>query len=193
MIWFTADTHFAHTNIIRHCQRPFTSIEEMDETLLKNINERVKRSDTLYHLGDFAFRGAKPAVYRDRIVCRRLILILGNHDPQTAAGYPKADFAAHFSEVHPLLRIKVPVNGVSQVIVLCHYALRVWDRAHYGTWHLFGHSHGTLPDDPNARSWDIGVDRNAFLPLSLDDVAAIMTNKHFRPIDHHRSETSPDL
>ncbi|MBL8880695.1 MAG: hypothetical protein JNG88_16400 [Phycisphaerales bacterium] len=56
MIWFTADTHFGHANIIKHCRRPFASVEEMDETLLRNINARVGRSDTLYHLGDFALR-----------------------------------------------------------------------------------------------------------------------------------------
>lgn len=193
MIWFTADTHFGHTNIIRHCRRPFANVDEMNQALIANINARVKPDDTLYHLGDFAFRGTKPAYYRNQIRCRRLILILGNHDPQTAAGSPKPEFAAHFSEVHPLLRIRVAVNGASQIIILCHYAMRVWDRAHYGAWHLFGHSHGSLPDDAYARSWDVGVDRNAFQPLSLYEIAGIMARKQFQPIDHHRPESSSEL
>jgi len=192
MIWFTTDTHFGHANIIRHCRRPFASVEEMDATLLRNINDRVKPGDTLYHLGDFAFRTGRPDAYREKIKCRRLILIMGNHDPHTAAGYPKADFAALFSEVHLLLRVKLPVAGKPQLIVLCHYAMRIWDRAHYGAWHLFGHSHGTLPDDPNARSWDVGVDTNDFKPLSLDDIAAIMARKRFAPADQHRSRWKDD-
>lgn len=193
MIWFTADTHFGHANIIRHCRRPFASVEEMDEALLQNINECVKPGDMLYHLGDFAFRGGQPAEYRKRIKCRRLLLIMGNHDPQGASGYPKANFAALFSEVHLLLRIKVPVAGGPQRIVLCHYAMRTWDGAHRGTWHVYAHSHGSLPDDPKALSWDVGVDTNGFRPLSLDDLAAIMSRKHFRPVDDRQPELDADL
>lgn len=186
MIWFTADTHFGHANIIKHCRRPFASVEEMDEALLSNINARVSRSDTLYHLGDFAFRSGNPAGYRERLKCRRVILVMGNHDPQAASGYPKPSFAELFSEVHLMLRIKVSVAAQSQIIVLSHYAMKVWDRSHYGSWQLFGHSHGTLPDDPSERSWDVGVDANGFVPLSLDDVAAVMARKKFTPRDHHR-------
>jgi calcineurin-like phosphoesterase family protein len=193
MIFFTADTHFGHANIIRYCERPFPSVEEMDETLLSNINARVKVRDTLYHLGDFAFRGANAAAYRSRIVCRRIVLVLGNHDPQTWSGSAKPDFAALFSEVHSLLRLKVPVAGKEQVIVLCHYAMRVWDRAHYGAWHLFGHSHGTLADNAGSLSYDVGVDANGFQPLSLDEVATIMSEKTIQPVDHHRRRSPADL
>jgi len=176
-VWFTADTHFGHTNIIKHCRRPFSSVEEMDETLVRNINTRVAATDTLYHLGDFAFRGKDPAEYRGRIRCRTIVLVLGNHDPQTLDGAVKPAFAAHFRSVHSLLRIKVEVASAPQLVVLCHYAMRIWDRAHYGSWHLFGHSHGGLPDDQSVRSWDVGVDRNAFVPLSLAEVAGIMARK----------------
>ncbi len=177
-VWFTADTHFGHANIIRHCRRPFSSVEEMDETLVRNINARVAASDTLYHVGDFAFRTKDPAEYRARIRCRSIVLVLGNHDPQTLDGSVKPPFAALFRSVHSLLRIKVQMaSAAPQLMVLCHYAMRVWDRAHHGSWHLFGHSHGRLPDDPTIRSWDVGVDRNGFAPLSFDEVAAIMARK----------------
>lgn len=183
--WFTADTHFGHANIIRHCRRPFGCVSEMDDELIRRINERVASDDWLYHLGDFSFRGGDPAGYRDRIRCRNVVLILGNHDPQTVSGAVRAEFASLFREVHHLLKIKVAHDGGHQLIVLCHYAMRVWDRSHHGTWHLYGHSHGTLPDDPSSLSWDVGVDANQFAPLSLDDLAAIMAKKTFRPVDHH--------
>jgi len=147
-IWFTADTHFGHANIIRHCNRPFGSVQEMDEALIASINSRVSETDTLYHLGDFAFRGNDPAAYRGRIRCRSIVLILGNHDPQTLAGVTKSEFSSLFAGVHSLLRIKPSLDGAAQQIMLCHYAMRVWDKIHHGSWHLFGHSHGTLPDDP---------------------------------------------
>ena len=184
-IWFTADTHFGHANIIHHCNRPFGSVQEMDEALIASINTHVAETDTLYHLGDFAFRGNDPAAYRGRIRCRSIVLILGNHDPQTLAGVTKPEFSSLFAGVHSLLRIKPSLDDAAQQIMLCHYAMRVWDKVHHGSWHLFGHSHGTLPDDPGARSWDVGVDANGFKPVSLEAVAAIMTKKHFVPVDAH--------
>ncbi len=51
--WFTADTHFGHTNVIRYCARPFDSVQAMDETLIENWNQVVRPKDTVYHLGDF--------------------------------------------------------------------------------------------------------------------------------------------
>jgi hypothetical protein len=53
----------------------------------------------------------------------------------------------------------VEVNG--QPIWLSHYAHRVWMRSHHGAWHLYGHGHHSLPDDPHARSIDVGVDATA--------------------------------
>jgi len=185
-IWFTSDTHFGHTNIIRHCARPFADVDEMNARLLDGINDCVAPGDTLYHLGDFAFRGGDPALYCGRIRCRNVVLVLGNHDPQSLDGVPDPAFAALFRSVHSLFRLKVRSGGQDQLIVLCHYAFRVWDQVHRGSWHLYGHSHGTLPNDPNSRSWDAGVDANDYRPISLHQVASIMASKHFVPVDAHR-------
>jgi len=59
-----------------------------------------------------------------------------------------------------------------QVIVLCHYAMRAWDRSHYGSWHLYGHSHGTLPG--YGLSFEVAVDCWDFRPVGLDVMAARM-------------------
>ena len=53
MTYFTSDQHFAHFNIIRLCQRPFASLEEMDEVMLAKWNAKVKDSDRVFILGDF--------------------------------------------------------------------------------------------------------------------------------------------
>jgi calcineurin-like phosphoesterase family protein len=184
-IFFTADTHLGHANIIKHCRRPFADVEAMDTAIIERINARVGPDDWLYHLGDFSFRGGDPAVYRARIRCRNMVLILGNHDPCFADGTARPEFASLFKAVHNLLKVTVQIDGRSQIVVLCHYAMRVWDRCHYGTWHLHGHSHGSLPDDPHALSWDVGVDTNDFSPLSVPQVAEIMSKKRFVPTDHH--------
>lgn len=192
-VYFTADTHLGHANIIRYCHRPFESVEAMDAALIDRINATVKADDWLYHLGDFSFRGGDPAAYRAKIRCRNMVLILGNHDPCFADGTPRPEFASLFKAVHPMLKVKVQFEGHARLIVLCHYAMRVWDRSHHGTWHLYGHSHGTLPDDPHALSWDVGVDANEFTPLSVEQIAGIMAKKAFVPIDHHgRDDAAAD-
>lgn len=56
MIYFTSDTHFFHNNIIKACNRPFASVEEMNDGLIKNWNNTVSPKDTIYHLGDCALR-----------------------------------------------------------------------------------------------------------------------------------------
>jgi len=75
-IWFTADTHFGHANIIKYCDRPFQDAHEMNVTLTNNWNSLVKPNDTVYHLGDFSFNAGK---YIDKLN-GKIILIYGNHD-----------------------------------------------------------------------------------------------------------------
>lgn len=82
MIWFTADTHFGHSNILGGDQRPFDSIEQMNARLIAAINDRVSCRDTLYVLGDFSYRTtvAEALRLRERVNCEHVRLIRGNHD-----------------------------------------------------------------------------------------------------------------
>jgi calcineurin-like phosphoesterase family protein len=57
--------------------------------------------------------------------------------------------------------------------------MRVWPRSHYNSWHLFGHSHGKL--EPVGKSWDVGVDKNNFIPLSLTQIEKIMEKRPDNP------------
>ena len=68
-----------------------------------------------------------------------------------------------------------------QMIVLFHYAMRTWNASHWGTYHLYGHSHGSLPDDINSLSFDIGVDCHNYYPLNYAEVKAIMQRKEWVP------------
>ena len=174
-VFFTADTHFGHRNIIAYANRPFASVEEMDEVLIERWNERVRPHDVVYHLGDFSLtRGPRTGEIL-RQLNGEIHIVWGNHDRAAYA------IRERFASCHDYLQITVE----GQFVVCFHYALRVWNKSHRGSWQLYGHSHGTLPDDPHARSMDVGVDCNDFYPFSYDEVAQHMTTKEYRPVDCH--------
>lgn len=160
-IWVTSDTHFGHENIIKYTKRPFSTVEEMDETIIKNWNEVVKPRDIVWHLGDFSWRSA--GYYRRRLN-GDINLILGNHD------FKKLGIADRrlFQSVNTLFEFKQ--GDIS--ITLCHFAMRVWNKSHFNAWHLYGHSHGTLPGQ--GKSIDVGVDTHGFYPYSFDEIKSIM-------------------
>ena len=179
MIFFTSDQHFCHANIIKYCNRPFSSVEEMNEGLITNWNSVVKQQDTVYIVGDVIF--AKDISIAESIFKRlhgSKVLIAGNHDKHMLK---QERFRALFQSVHQLLEIKIG----TQDITLCHYAMRVWNKSHHSAYHLYGHSHGSMPDDPHSLSIDVGVDCHNYTPISFDQVSEIMAKKQYKPVDHH--------
>ncbi len=177
-IFFTADTHFGHKKILEYVKRPFPTVEEMDEAIIKNWNAVVGPDDHVYHLGDVALCSAG----RLREVLGRLngkiYLIRGNHEKSAEACHDRFEWIKDYYE----LEVEDP-DGFQgkQLVVLFHYAMRVWNACHYGTYHLYGHSHGELPDDPHSRSIDIGVDVHGFSPVSYGQVKEIMGRKQWQP------------
>ncbi len=170
-IYFTADTHAWHSNIIGYCQRPFVDSSEMTKVLADNINRVVPSCATLYHLGDFAWgQELRIRGFREMINCKNVHLILGNHDRVIRKQ----------KKLHGLF---VSVSDIKQIvagktkIILCHYAMRVWNARCHGSWHLYGHSHGTLPEDPHSLSFDVGVDCWGYGPVSFEQVFCKMKEK----------------
>ena len=158
MIWFTADHHFGHENIIRFCNRPFSDVNEMDNELIRRWNEVVKSNDNVYHLGDFAFGGPKRFDYYFNQLNGKILFVPGGHDKRWMRG-------RGFSNCTMPL---VTINIDKTIIVLCHYPLRTWDKSHYGSLHLHGHSHCNL--DPLPNSMDVGVDCHDFYPINLKQI-----------------------
>jgi len=163
--FFTADTHWNHKNIIRYCNRPFSSIEEMNQALIDRWNSKVAPGDRVYHLGDFAFGKKEDILKLTRALNGSTIIIEGSHDHIGEPGN------YGFSSKHPLLNISI--DGTP--ITLCHYAMRVWHKSHYDAWHLYGHSHGALRTP--GKTLDAGVDSNNFEPLEFEELKKIMANK----------------
>ena len=122
-IWFTADFHFGHNNIIRYCNRPFRSVEEMDQTILDRLNASVKANDIIYFLGDFCIGSkAKALEHRKQIRCKKIFAVPGNHDKQIRKLTEEFSWLSNLAEIS--------IHG--QPVVICHYAMRVWNRSHHG-------------------------------------------------------------
>lgn len=156
--FYTADTHFGHEKIITYCNRPFTSAEEMDEVMIDNWNCIVGKNDTVYHIGDFAFKSRKNIQYYLHRLNGHVVLILGNHDRVGLNSDCGFMHVAHYKYMK--------INN--QRIVMCHFPMRSWYRKNRGSWMLHGHCHGSLETIEN--SIDVGVDCHEFKPLSFKDV-----------------------
>jgi calcineurin-like phosphoesterase family protein len=196
-IWFTSDTHFGHTNIAgpkisnwSSGYRDFNSVHEMTMALVDGINKYVKEDDILYHLGDWSFGGVHNILqFRNYIVCKNIHLILGNHDQHIVdkeIKYHDTSFnpIQIFSSVQDVLTLDI---GKTKIF-LSHYSHRVWLGSHKGVIHLYGHSHGSIPD--YGKSMDVGVDVafkkfGEYRPFNIGDITNIMSKRTIEKIDHH--------
>ena len=81
-IFITSDHHFNHKNIIRYCNRPFRSVKQMNEYMIRQWNKKVGKRDTVYFLGDLAFarRGISDLYYLRGRLNGTIFIIPGNHD-----------------------------------------------------------------------------------------------------------------
>jgi len=159
MIYYTSDTHFRHKAILKYDAPPFASLEEMEETIIKRWNARVRPTDTVYHLGDFVWdRSGQVAQEILGRLNGKVHLIWGNHDSNQVRKLED------WTSSQPYLEIR---DG-EDFVVLSHYGHRVWNKGHYGSFHLYGHSHGSLP--PQGRSIDVGVSCWDYRPVTLAEV-----------------------
>ncbi len=190
-LFFTSDTHFGHAKIIEY-GRKFKTVDEMDETLIRNWNSVVPKDGTVIHCGDFSFHKPKKTEEIRAALNGRIILIEGNHDIHLLDRYPELSLL--FQGVHQLIELKVRERGVEdrQRISCCHYAMRIWNKSHQGAWQVYGHSHGSMQDNPSLVSMDVGTDVNDYKPLTYDQVKAHMSTRKWECIDHHGSRVGAD-
>lgn len=178
----TSDLHLGHENIIKYAHRPFKNVAEMDEALISNWNARVKQDDDdVFILGDV---GLTEVGYIIRCLQRmrgRKYLVEGNHDNRSLRS---AEFQEQFvwiKQMHELEFDDPTFKNGRRPVILCHYAMRVWNRSHHGSYHLYGHSHGKLPEEKNSLSMDVGVDSTGYAPISLEEVHQHMSKKNWKP------------
>jgi len=159
-IFFTADTHFFHANIIKHCpDRPYSEMnveKTHDEWLIDMWNSTVEKKDIVYIVGDFAF-GNKIMVTKLLSKLRgQKHLILGNHD---ASSSKLANYFESMTQIKDLsFKTSVyPFLKKDFNLALCHYPLVSWNRKNYGACMVHGHCHGNI-DEYNVKAGDLRVD-----------------------------------
>lgn len=172
--FFTADMHLGHVKILEYCDRPFPSVEEMDYELIRRWNAVVGKGDYVYHVGDFTLQNVK--AFRNYVSQLNgwISFVPGSHDRRWIN---HDDLGDRVSVLPPIVDIEIE----KRKIVLCHYAMRVWNRSHYGALHLYGHSHGMLPGLRN--SMDVGVDTkgSGYAPFSLDEIVEKLAPTEVNP------------
>jgi len=170
-IWFTADTHFGHANILKFKRedgspvRTFSDVEEMDEIMIERWNAVVKPGDTVWHLGDVFFRDGARHLSRLHGVKS---LILGNHDTPDSI-----HLRQHFGS--PLIWKRFSDWG----FIATHFPLHDSDfNLQQGLINVHGHIHEKPA--PTDRHRNIGVERTDYRPVHLDEIiASIASGKDF--------------
>lgn len=169
-IFFTADHHFDHANVISHCDRPFDNVNHMNEELVKRWNETVPSKGLTYIVGDFAWKNHLHWLYQ---LNGKKILIVGNHDKMSQK------ILNQFTETHHLRTIQIN----RQSIILCHYRLSVWPGKYRGQWHLYGHSHGRAIEHDDTQACDVGVDIWDYKPVPYEVLAKKMADRAVKKSD----------
>lgn len=151
-LFFTADEHYGHNNIIKYDNRPFEDIEEMHLGLIARNNAVVRPHDYVIHCGDFSFLTRPKTLKIIPQLSGNHIFIKGDHDKWLGK---KGSYLQ-------LIRFH------NDIIVAGHWAMRSWPFKHYGAYHTYGHSHGKIPE--YGKSMDVGVSTNDYYPVNFQDV-----------------------
>lgn len=157
MKYYIADVHFGHKNILNFENRPFSDVNEMDEEYIKRWNNKVKKGDEIYILGDLSFYKGKDT----NNILKRLngmkFLIKGNHD------YLFLNDREFDQSLFVWVKDTTMIKDGDCKILLFHFPIQVWNEQHHGALHFYGHIHsntGTMHpmkyDIPN--SYNVGID-----------------------------------
>lgn len=169
MIYITSDLHLGHENVIKYSHRPFSSVEEMNATIIDNWNSRIKSNDEVFLLADFTLQSKISAEKYFSMLNGKIFVTetQRHHDRNWLKKIP------YFSRTGAEVRYIPPIYEIKyqkKYFVLSHFPLMSWNKFHNGSFNLHGHSHGNIPDTP--RFIDIGVDSWSFYPTTLDQIVS---------------------
>jgi calcineurin-like phosphoesterase family protein len=155
----------------------------MNTEIVKRHNALVDPRDVVYVLGDVCLGGTAQCIKWVSQLNGRLKILLGDHDAtirNACRGNRLPNVEVLYSYLTTNVFPIVEVNIEGQGAILSHWAAKVWRRKHYGSWMLYAHSHGKLPDEPASLTMDVGVDTNDFKPYSWEDIKEIMFIKKMK-------------
>ncbi len=195
-VFFISDLHIGHKNVIRFDDRPFVDIEEMHVELIKRWNSVVEPDDVVYFLGDLSFSRDELTKWFIYSLQGKIHFVTGNHDKMTHIQKFGRWESVHegYTEIGILDHDSIESRGSQgyQKIILSHYPILSWNKAHYGSWHLHGHCHGNLmksnQDYYKRKVMDVGCNCIDYTPISYEKVKDIMNKKVISSVDHHEAD-----
>ena len=177
-IWFTADLHFHHKNILKHCpQRGVVGgfdaedVESHDKWLIEKWNSTIGKKDIVYIIGDFAFGSPEHVKKLLGKLNGQKFLILGNHDKSSD------HLDGYFKQITQMKCVTFKKSNYDFLdedfmVYMCHYPMITWPSKHYGCVECHGHCHNRLTDyneeSPDLRM-DVGID-NGFKFWNMKEV-----------------------
>jgi len=182
-VFFTSDLHFGHANVLEFDRRPFATVDEMDAELVKRWNNKVRKGDLVYVLGDMIWKTKNnDAPSLIKALNGQIILIKGNHD----RFLHNAKAVAALAGIKDYADIAVPLeDGTTRRCILSHYFIPMYVGSRYGAIHLHGHSHTSkeadmelaiadmLKDqDIRHESYNVGCMYWDYEPVTLDEILA---------------------
>lgn len=159
-IWVISDTHFGHANILTFKNldgspvRPFSSVEEMDETMADRWNSIVRPQDHVYHLGDVAMRKEHLATVGRLNGHKRLVR--GNHDI-----FKTKDYLKYFEEIHAV--------RVLDRLIFSHIPIHPESMGRFAA-NVHGHVHGLPQGTYGPKYYNVSVERTNYSPVSLEEL-----------------------
>lgn len=193
--FFISDFHIGHHNVIKFDGRPFRDVDEMHAEIIKRWNSVIDDDDTVYYMGDLAMRDMETAKWVVHALKGKIEFIMGNHDR-----YKEIAKLGRFENIHEYgTEILVKDDTITdkrakgyQQIIMSHYPILSWNRAHYGSYHLHGHCHGSLmksnQDYYKRKVMDVGCNVIDYTPISYQEVKKIMNKRGISAVDHHKRE-----
>ena len=166
--WFTADCHFHHANIIKYCNRPFATIEQMNEELIKRWRDTVKPEDTVFHIGDFSFANKEITSRIINVLTGTIVFLKGNHE-----SHPKTIIESLMIryEGHSINLNHYPERANPLMVSLCGHVHEKWLIQYHHIIPIY--KDAPLPSK-GFPIINVGVDRWDFRPVSFEQIEKLI-------------------
>lgn len=169
--FYISDWHYGHKNILSYDNRPFKTIDEMNNALIERWNGVVSKQDDVYVLGDMFWCAEEMAVDVLRSLNGFKVLICGNHDRCT-----NRNFRDQFTVIHDYMEI---VDN-DRHVVLSHYPIPCFKNHFHGWYHLYGHVHNSF--EANMMEHDKFLMQELYgHPCNMFNVGAMMPWMDYTP------------